>query len=443
MTAPAYEVPHSREAEEAVIGAVLINPDSYFDLSFLPADDFYIHRNKWIWQAFAQLSEARMPIDLLTVSDALGNSGKLEDVGGSAYIMGLIGQVPSSLNAESYARIVQAHATRRRYITAANRIAALSYDENISVDKLISEANHEVVKADGVIQADNFKNALSVVYDEAQDNADKISKGEKINVGMTTGWIDLDKILVGIEDEESVIVAARPGQGKTTFMLNIASHVSLKLGKRIAIFSQEMSAKQIIRRLVSQYAEIDSQKIKTGMMSESEWAKFTNAIEQLEATEIYLSDASNLTPAILRSKCLQLQRQGGLDLVIIDYLQLMNAGIKADTRNNEVGHVSRQIKLLAQELGKPIITASQLNRANEIRVNKRPVLSDLRDSGNIEQDANAVIFLHIPDEEKEKNVTEVIVAKRRDGPTGECKLIHRADITKFVDATSRTFNPNQ
>jgi len=355
----------------------------------------------------------------------------------------LINQVPSSLNAESYAKIVQGHATRRRYIFAANKIATKAYDENSTVDELINLANHEVVLADGVQEESNFKKALSTIYDETQENADKLEKGIKIDAGLTTGFLDLDRILMGIEDEESVIVAARPGQGKTTFLLNIASHAALKLGKRIAIFSQEMSAKQIVRRLIAQDAEIDSQRIKTGALNKNEWSLFTNAIEKLEASDIYLSDSSNLTPAKLRSKCLQLQRQGGLDLVIIDYLQLMSAGIKTDTRNNEVGYISRQITLLAHELGKPILTASQLSRANEQRADKRPILSDLRDSGNIEQDANVVIFLHRPDELDKANMTEVNVAKRRDGPVGVCELVYRASITKFENASQKIFRPNE
>jgi len=442
MTEP-KQIPHSREAEEATIGAVLINPDCYFDLSFLPADDFYIQRNKWIWEAYFSLSEKRIPIDLLTVSNELENNGKIDDVGGSSYLTSLINQVPSSLNAESYAKIVQGHATRRRYIFAANKIATKAYDENSTVDELINLANHEVVLADGVQEESNFKKALSTIYDETQENADKLEKGIKIDAGLTTGFLDLDRILMGIEDEESVIVAARPGQGKTTFLLNIASHAALKLGKRIAIFSQEMSAKQIVRRLIAQDAEIDSQRIKTGALNKNEWSLFTNAIEKLEASDIYLSDSSNLTPAKLRSKCLQLQRQGGLDLVIIDYLQLMSAGIKTDTRNNEVGYISRQITLLAHELGKPILTASQLSRANEQRADKRPILSDLRDSGNIEQDANVVIFLHRPDELDKANMTEVNVAKRRDGPVGVCELVYRASITKFENASQKIFRPNE
>lgn len=435
-------IPNSRENEEAVIGAVLINPEIYYDLSFLPSDDFYIVRNKWIWDAFSSLAEKRIPIDLLTVANELDARGMLDEVGGSAYLTALVGQVPSSLNAESYARAVQGFATRRRYIFAANKIAGAAYDDGKTIEELINIANHEIILADGVPEESNFKKALSAVYDEAGENAKKAEGGMKIDVGLTTGWIDLDRILMGIEDEESVIVAARPGQGKTSFMLNLASHAALNLGKRIAFFSQEMSAKQIVRRLVSQYTEIDSQRIKTGVLAENEWPIFTHAIEMLEATNIYLSDASSLTPAKLRSKCLQLQRQNGLDLVFIDYLQLMSAGVRTDTRNNEVGYISAQIKHLARELGKPIITASQLSRANEQRANKRPVLSDLRDSGNIEQDANIVIFLYRPDEDDRQNVAEVIVAKRRDGPVGDCELIFRSAITKFVNATTKIFRPN-
>lgn len=430
--------PHSREAEEATIGSVLINPEVLPSLHFLNSDDFHIHRNRWIWDTFVRLSEKRAPIDLLTVSEELDKAGMLSEVGGSAYLTSLINQVPTSLNAESYGRMVEDNSLRRKMIDAANKIATLAYKGD-DIESLIGEFNQ--VATNAIIRdsegGENLADALSAVYDKAFQNAERINSGQPINVGLTTGFKDLDAILLGIEDEESVLVAARPGKGKTSFLLDVASHAILKLRKRVAIFSQEMSREQVARRLIAKYARIDTQKIKTGAMNEEEWRRFTEAIETLENTHTFVMDTSNLTPAKLRSKCLQLKRTYGLDLVIVDYLGLMNAGIKTENRTREVGYISRQVKLLNQELKTPIISAVQMSRSSEQRTEKRPVLSDLRDSGDLEQDANCVIFLHR--ENEEDNVTKAIVAKRRDGAVGECSLVYEPRYATFQNAKMETF----
>jgi replicative DNA helicase len=348
-----------------------------------------------------------------------------------------------SFNAEAYARIVEDNAVRRRVIEACNKAAQAAYN---------SELLEQVQEAAGLVpdavyregDSDNvFGSGLSAVYDRAGENAERTAQGKPIDVGLTTGFIDLDRILLGLEAEESVLVAGRPGTGKTAFILNVASFAALTLRKKVAIFSQEMSAEEIARRMVSSYAEIDSQRIKTGALQDHEWSIFTNAIDYLQGSGLYVSDASNLTPAKLRSKCLQLQKTQGLDVVFVDYIQLMSAGTRTENRTREVGYISQHIKMLARELKAPIISACQLSRKSEDRADKRPTLSDLRDSGDLEQDANTVLFLYRPEVENKQNVTEVIVAKRRDGQIGSAELIYRAPITKFVNAETKVFRINE
>jgi replicative DNA helicase len=440
------ELPNNREAEEAVIGSVLINPENLIDLHFLRAADFYIIRHTWIWEAFERLGEKRAPIDLLTVTNELETMGKLAEVGGAAYLTSVLSQVPMSLNAEAYARMVEEQAIRRRVVIASKNATQAAFTAEL-IEQVQEAANAVPETVYRESDSDNtFKDGLSKVYDRAGRNAELTSQGKPLEVGLTTGFIDLDRILLGIEEEESVIVGGRPGDGKTAFLLNIAAFAALVLRKRVAIFSQEMSSEEVARRLVSSYAEIDSQRIKTGALKDYEWPKFTHAIEILEGSGLYVSDASSLTPAKLRAKCLQLKRTQGLDLVLVDYLQLMNAGVKTENRTREVGYISRHIKMLTRELKNPIISACQLSRASEQRTEKRPNLTDLRESGDIEQDANTVMFLYRPDkygDTDKKNTTEVIIAKRRDGAVGSADLIYRPEITKFVNAASKVFRINE
>lgn len=437
-------VPHSREAEEAVIGSVIINPDCFVDLYFLKSNDFYIHRNQWIWQAYIRLHERRVPIDLLTLSEELEKNNQLAEIGGSAYLTSLINQVPTSLNAEVYGKIVEENAIRRNLISSANEIAKLAYNGE-SVDLITESANASLTKA---LYRDNeneksLKSNLSLIYDKALNNSQRIAEGLPVEVGLTTGWTDLDIILLGIENEENFLVAAETGVGKSAFMDNFAVHLTKNLGKSVAIFSMEMSAEQRIRRMAASLAEVDSQKIKTGRMDEQEWKRFTCAIETIESLNLHMMDSSFLTPTKLRSKCTQLMRTVGLDIIMVDYLQLMGAGIKTDNRTQEVGYISRQMKLINTDLGIPTMSAAQLNRQGTQRADKRPILADLKDSSNLEQDANGVIFLwNDKNSVDKKNVTEVIVAKRRDGALGSCELIYRPAFTKFVNATSKVFSFN-
>ncbi|MBK9008526.1 MAG: replicative DNA helicase [Anaerolineae bacterium] len=448
-TAPAAStvVPHSREAEEAVVGAVFINPEVYYDVAqFLSADDFYIHRHKWIWESFTSLHEQRIPIDLLTVSNELDKRGQLGELGGPAYLTALVNQVPSSLNAESYGHIVEGHSIRRKMIDAANKIASIAYNEKTNVDDVMDEAEKAVFN----VSERRLKHDLqpiSNVLSEYYDRIDTLAKRPDKIVGVPTGFIDLDKMLTGLQPSDLLIIAGRPGQGKTGFLLSIAKNAGLTHKKHVAIFSLEMSNEQVVQRLIAQETGIDSQRLRTGKLQENEWPLFTHSIEVFGDTHIYLDDTPAITPLQLRTKCRRLHLEFGLDLIIIDYLQLMGGDTRTDNRVQEVSYISRNLKVLARELNVPVLAAAQLSRAVEQRSDKRPVLSDLRESGSLEQDADIVMFIYRPDQyEKDtvkQNVAEIIVAKHRNGPVGSVELVFRGALAKFENAATRVFKPNE
>lgn len=448
-TAPATStaVPHSREAEEAVVGAVFINPEVYYDVAqFLSADDFYIHRHKWIWEAFTSLHEQRIPVDLLTVSDELERRGQLSEIGGPAYLTALVNQVPSSLNAESYGHIVEGYSIRRKMINAANQIASIAYNEKTSVDDVMNESEKAVFN----VSERRLKHDLvpiKKVASEFYDRIDDLAKRPDDIVGVPTGFIDLDKMLTGLQPSDLLIIAGRPGQGKTGFLLSIAKNAGLTHKKHVAIFSLEMSNEQVVQRLISQETGIESQRMRTGKLDDHEWPLFTHAIEVFSDTHIFLDDTPAITPLQLRTKCRRLHMEFGLDLIIIDYLQLMGGDTRNDNRVQEVSYISRNLKVLARELNVPVLAAAQLSRAVEQRTDKRPVLSDLRESGSLEQDADIVMFIYRPDQyEKDtvkQNVAEIIIAKHRNGPVGSVELVFRGAQAKFENAATRVFKPNE
>jgi replicative DNA helicase len=440
-------VPHSREAEEAVVGAVFINPEVYYDIAqFLSTDDFYIHRHKWIWECFTTLHEQRIPIDLLTVTDELERRGQLAELGGPAYLTSLVNQVPSSLNAESYGRIVEGYSVRRKMINAANQIASIAYNERTSVDDVMDEAEKAVFN----VSERRLKHDLqpiSSVLSNYYDRIDDLAKRPDDIHGVPTGFVDLDKMLTGLQPSDLLIIAGRPGQGKTGFLLSIAKNAGLTHKKHVAIFSLEMSNEQVVQRLIAQETGIDSQRLRTGKLQDQEWPLFTHAIEVFGDTHIYLDDTPAITPLQLRTKCRRLHMEFGLDLIIIDYLQLMGGDSRTDNRVQEVSYISRNLKILARELNVPVLAAAQLSRAVEQRSDKRPVLSDLRESGSLEQDADIVMFIYRPDQyEKDtvkQNIAEIIIAKHRNGPVGSVELVFRSALAKFENAATRVFKPNE
>jgi replicative DNA helicase len=446
-TAPAASsIPHNREAEEAVVGAVLINPEVYYDVAqFLQADDFYIHRHKWIWEAFTSLHEQRIPIDLLTINEELDRKGQLAEIGGPAYLTALINQVPTSLNAESYGHIVESHSIRRKMINAANSIASMAYNEDSTVDNVMDEAEKAVFNVSERRLRHDLQ-PISAVLSEYYDRIDDLAKRDEEIFGVPTGFIDLDKMLGGLQPSDLLIIAGRPGQGKTGFLLSVAKNAALTHKKHVAIFSLEMSNEQVVQRLIAQETGIDSQRLRTGKLQENEWPLFAHAVEVMSDTHIFLDDTPAITPLQLRTKCRRLHLEHHLDLIIVDYLQLMGGDTRNENRVQEVSYISRNLKVLARELNVPVLAAAQLSRAVEQRSDKRPVLSDLRESGSLEQDSDIVMFIYRPDQyEKDtvkQNVAEIIIAKHRNGPVGSVELIFRNALAKFENAATRVFNPN-
>jgi len=433
-------VPHSREAEEAVLGAVMINPEAYYDVAqFLQTDDFYIHRHRWIWDTFIRLNERRIPIDFLTVSEELEQMGHLAEAGGPAYLTALINNVPTSLHADAYGRIVEETAIRRRMLTAANDIAKLAYQQDTSVEQVMNDAEKAVF---GVSERRTTRDLQPIkqVLSEYIDRVDQLARRGEDTYGVPTGFIDLDRLLGGMQPSDLLIVAGRPGMGKTAFILSAAKNAAQKFKKHVAIFSLEMSSEQLVQRMIAQETGIDSQRLRTGKLEDDEWPLFTHAIEVLGDAIIFLDDTPALTPLQLRTKCRRLHMEFRLDLVLVDYLQLMTSGRRSENRVQEVSYISRNMKVLARELNIPVLAAAQLSRAVEQRVDKEPQLSDLRESGSLEQDSDIVMFIHRPElydqDTVKRNLAQIKVSKHRNGPVGTIELVFRSQIAKFENAVT-------
>lgn len=442
----APSIPHSREAEEAVIGSVLIDPDCYFALAgLLKGDDFYIHRNRFVWESFGRLQKKHTPIDLLTVCEDLERDGKLDEIGGSAYLTSLVGIVPSSINAEAYAGVVVEHSVRRRMIAAANGIASLAYKGGDVLSNFA--AGRKLL--DTAMPATGGFTSIEKLASDHYDMMERRANGEKPNV-IETGFIDLDDMLAGgMRPGNLLYVGGRPGMGKTAFLLDIARAAAEKQRKRVGIFSLEMSNEEVTERLIVKFG-VPMENVRKGALKDADWPVYTDAIENISSWNMYLQDLPAIRPTQLRAQAHTLYNTIGLDLLIVDYVQLMGAdddGGKNSNRNNEISAISRNCKIIARELGIPVLAAAQLNRSLEARTDKRPLLSDLRDSGTLEQDADVVIFLYRDEiynpNTKKGGIAECIVAKQRNGPTGTVELIFRGALMKFENAVTRHFALNE
>ncbi len=440
----APETPYDRQAEEAVLGSVLVNTEVYYDLAhFLSGDDFFLHRNRWIWETFTSLHEQRLPIDILTVSEDLERQGRLEEVGGPAYLTALINNVPSSLHAEAYGKIVEETATRRRLLEAANQIARLAFQSGTPVEDVVNDAEKAVF---GVSERrlSHQLQPISQVLSEYYDRIDYLARHRDETIGVPTGFIDLDRLLGGMQPSDLLIIAGRPGQGKSGFCISVAKNASQIHKKHVALFSLEMSNDQLVQRLVAQETGIDSQRLRLANLHDDEWPVFTQAVSVLGDTHIYLDDTPAITPLQLHTKCRRLHMEVGLDLIIVDYLQLMTGDVRIENRVQEVSYISRNLKALARELKVPVLAAAQLSRAVESRRPPRPILSDLRESGSLEQDSDVVMFIYRPDQYEEdtlkQNIAEIIVAKHRNGPVGSVELVFRQALAKFENAATRSID---
>ncbi|MCJ7625545.1 MAG: replicative DNA helicase [Anaerolineaceae bacterium] len=435
------EQPYSKQAEEAVLGSVLINPETFYDLSeILDEHDFYIIRNRWIWEAFMRLQERRANIDYLTVTDELRQHDQLSEIGGAAYLTSLINQTPSSLHAAEYGHIVEENSIRRRMLSAANDIAKLAFNREQNADAIIEEAEKSIF---GISQRHTRKDVafIQTVMSDLYDHIEMLSQRSEEFMGVPTGLRDLDRLLGGMQKSDLLIIAGRPGSGKTGFLLSAAKYASQIHKKHVALFSLEMSNEQLAMRLIAQETGIDTQRLRTGKLLENEWALFTEAIEALSNTHIYLDDTPAITPLQLQTKCRRLHQEHQLDLIMVDYLQLMGGDKRIENRVQEVSAISRSLKVLARDLKVPVLAAAQLSRAVEQRADKRPILSDLRESGSLEQDSDVVLFIHRPDAMDEnspkQNLAEIIVAKHRNGPTHSgLQMVFLKNLARFVDATT-------
>ena len=440
--ASASKALHALEAEEAVLGCILINPDAYFEVApFLKPDDFYLHKHRWIWDAIVRLHDQRLPVDTLTLSSELERQSQLAEVGGTAYLARLLTSVPTSLHAEAYGRIIEREATRRRLMEAATTIAKLALEEDRDINDVVNDAESTVFAvSERKLTKDitPLREALSTYYDRVK----YLSEHNNELLGVPTGFIDLDKLMGGLQKSDLLIIAGRPGSGKTGLMLNVAKNAAQTYHKHVAVFSLEMSNDQLVQRLMAQETGIDSRRLRLGELRDEEWPLFVQAAGVLSEAQIFLDDTPGITPTQLRAKCRRLDQEFGLDLVIVDYLQLMQGDRRNDNRVQEVSDISRKLKLLARELNVPVLAGAQLSRAVEQRQDKRPILSDLRESGSLEQDSDIVMFIHRPDmyetnAEARSNIAELIVAKHRNGPTASIQLIFRGSLTKFENAETR------
>jgi replicative DNA helicase len=417
--------PNNVEAEEALLGSLLIDPEAIFEVaSFLRPRAFYREQN-----------EQRKPVDLITLTDELRRREQLDELGGEAYIIGLINTVPTSINAYSYGRIVEAAALRRRMIITASTIVNLAYEEDEDVSVVIDRAEQALFS----VSEERAVRDLIPVKEIARSYLDRIeelhARGDEV-IGVPTGFTDLDKILGGLNKSDLIIVAARPGMGKTALQLSIGQAAARRYGKRVAIFSLEMSAEQLVQRMIAAETRIDSQRLRRGDLQEHEWPIFYESIGRISEALIFIDDTPSITPMQLRTKARRLYAEHGLDLIIIDYLQLMQGERSMSNRVQEISEISRGLKGLARELDVPVVAASQLSRAVEQRQEKRPQLSDLRDSGSIEQDADVVLFIYRdeyyhPDDSERPNIAEISIAKHRNGPTAVVDLYWYGQLATF------------
>ena len=429
--------PNNQDAERSVLGCMMQDREA-LGLAFevLVADDFYQPANREIFDAMHTLNTQGMPVDLVTLDDELSRRGTLEGVGGTNYLIELSQFVPSTVNAKAYVQIVDEKSTLRRMIKATGDISQACYAQSEQVSDILGAAEKSIFD---IIMRRNEGSSLRHIADVLPDTYLRIEQLAQLKGsidGVPMGFVDLDNLLTGLHGGELVIVGARPSMGKSAFGLNITGYAALHAGRSVAYFSLEMPNDQLAMRLLCSDARVDMQAVRHGSLRDEDWVSLASTLGPLAASNIYMDDTSGITPSQLRSRCRRLKMERGLDLVVVDYLQLMNADGRVENRQNEVSEISRNLKSIAKELNVPVVALAQLSRAGAQRSDKRPILSDLRDSGAIEQDADVIMFLHREEyydpNTEDKNIAEVIVAKQRNGPLGTVKLAWLGQYTRFA-----------
>lgn len=429
--------PHNLEAEQTVLGSIMIDGTALEKaINLLSGDDFYYEANKEIFESAKSVHWQNIPVDILTVSEEIKKKGKMEYIGGLQYLATLTENIITTKNVTTYIDIIKQKAILRRLISVSNEIIDRGYKESDDVENLIELAESKIFTLSQGRSSNDFTNINDVLLN-VFNQLEERSKIKGNLTGITTGFKDLDRMTAGLQKSDLILLAARPAMGKTAFALNLALNAA-KTGASVALFSLEMSKEQYVQRIVSMESLVESTKLRSGELDDDDWMKLANVMNQLAESKIYIDDTASITLFDLMSKCRRLKMDKGLDLVMIDYLQLMSFGGKADSRQQEISNISRGLKNMARELNCPVIALSQLSRAPEMRPDHRPIMSDLRESGAIEQDADIVMMLYRDEyyhqeESEKKGIAEVILTKQRNGPIGTVELVYISRFTKFSD----------
>jgi replicative DNA helicase len=428
--------PQSIEAEQSVLGAILLDKEVLSNITdIINTQDFYREDHKEIFEAVTDLYEKAEPIDLITVSEQLKLRGSLDSIGGLEYLSNLAGAVPTTANSKHYAKIIEEKSILRKLIKVSSDLVNMGYEASEEVSLVLDKAEKNIFD---ILQKRNTQ-GLTPIKDILLDTFNRLEELYNNNgliTGIPTGFTDLDHKTSGLQNSDLVLIAARPAMGKTAFSLNIAQYAAVHAGIPVAVFNLEMSKDQLVNRMLCSEAKVDSQRMRTGQLDDSDWHKIARALGPLSEAPIYIDDTPGTTAMEIRAKCRRLKMEKNLGLVVIDYLQLMQ-GRGKESRQQEISDISRSLKILAKEINVPVITLSQLSRAPELRADHRPILSDLRESGAIEQDADIVMFIYRDDyynpETEKKNIAEAIIAKHRNGSTGTVELAWLGQYTKFAN----------
>lgn len=432
--------PQNIEAEQAVLGAMLIEREAISKVAeFLRPEDCYREAHRLIFNAMLELFNKNDAVDMVTVIEFLRKGDKLEAAGGISYITSLANSVPTAANVLYHARIVEEKALLRQLINAATNIASSGYEGSEEVSSILDTAEKTILSVSSRRLGGEFTPIKSIIFD-AFTKIEQLYASKGSITGLSTGFKDLDRLTSGLQPSDLILIAARPSMGKTAFVLNIAQHIGIKEKKAVAFFSLEMSKEQLVQRMLCAESTIDSQRLRIGELEPNDWTKLVSGADRLSSAPIFIDDTSGITVMEMRSKARRLKIEYDLQLIIIDYLQLMQGSSKkggSENRQQEISEISRSLKGLAREIGVPVIALSQLSRSVESRQVKKPMLSDLRESGSLEQDADIVAFLYRDDyynpDSEQKNITEVIIAKHRNGPVDTVQLFFHKQFTKFSD----------
>lgn len=430
--------PHDEEAEQAVIGSMLTDRDAVISaIEVLKPDDFYREDNKTIYQAIMNIYSKGEPIDIITTKEELTSLGKLEAVGGLEYLALLPEKVPTTANVEKYVKIVEEKSLLRNLIKMANELIEIGYSQNEEIEGIMDNAQKKIFDIMQRKAQKGYTSIKDILVDSFSELQELYNNKQHIT-GVASGFIDLDNKTAGLHKSELILIAARPAMGKTAFALNIATNAAVQNNTPVVVFSLEMSKEQCANRILCAQAMVDSSKVGKGDISDEEWSKLAVASGELsESAGIFIDDTPGITVAEIRAKCRKLKMEKNIGLIVIDYLQLIQGSGKASSREQEIAEISRSLKILAKEIDVPVIALSQLSRAPEARVDHRPMLQDLRESGSIEQDADVVMFIYRDDyynpQSEQTNIAEIIIAKNRSGPVGTTELLWMPSYTKFAN----------